>query len=130
MPISSLNGILIAANTGLRAAQIQLDLVSRNVTNASVDGYTRKDAPLETLVNGISAQGVNAGEIRRNVSSSLLQEIRAGNSIAETMRVKEDYLARLETLFGAPGDGSSIVAKLGNLANSFRALIGEPDSAA
>ncbi len=130
MPISSLNGILIAANTGLRAAQIQLDLVSRNVTNASVDGYTRKDAPLETLVNGISAQGVNAGEIRRNVSSSLLQEIRAGHSIAETMRVKEDYLARLETLFGAPGDGSSIVAKLGNLANSFRALIGEPDSAA
>ena len=98
MPISSLNGILIAANTGLRASQIQLDLVSRNVTNASVDGYTRKDAPLETLVNGISAQGVNAGEIRRNVSSSLLQEIRAGHSIAETMRVKEDYLARLETL--------------------------------
>ena len=46
------------------------------------------------------------------------------------MRVKEDYLARLETLFGSPGDGSSIVAKLGNLANSFRALIGEPDSAA
>jgi flagellar hook-associated protein FlgK len=130
MPISSLNGILIAANTGLRASQIQLDLVSRNVTNASVDGYTRKDAPLETLVNGLSAQGVNAGEIRRSVSSSLLQEIRAGHSIAETMRVKEDYLARLETLFGAPGDGSSIVAKLGNLANSFRALIGEPDSAA
>ena len=34
MPISSLNGILIAANTGLRASQIKLDLVSRNVTNA------------------------------------------------------------------------------------------------
>jgi len=126
---SSLGAILTSATSGMRAAQVGLDMVSRNIANASVEGYTRKDAPLETRIVAFGAQGVVTGEIRRSVSQSLLQDMRGGAAIAEAMRVKEDFLAQLELQFGAPGDGASIVSRLGALADGFRALVAEPDSA-
>lgn len=128
MPLSSISSILIAANSGMRAAQVGLDVVSRNVANASTEGYTRKTIHLQNQIVGAQGQGVIAGEIQRTVNLSLQREIRRGNSLGEAMRVREDFLGRLELAFGSPGDESSISAHLTNLGNAFRALAAQPDS--
>jgi flagellar hook-associated protein 1 FlgK len=129
MSLALLSAIMTSSTSGMRAAQVQLDIVSRNVSNANTEGYTRKEAPLQTLVGDTSAYGVTTGEVRRSVSQSLVQEIRTGTSIASALRTTEDYLGRLELAFGSPGDGASIAVTLGKLGDSFRALVTEPSSA-
>ena len=129
MATSSLNAILISANSGLRAAQIGLDVVSRNVANASTPGYTRKSVPLENRVVGGEGQGVKTGEIERSVNLGLMREIRRGLSSSEALRARDEFLSRLELAFGAPGDETSVSALLGRLGDSFRTLVAQPDSA-
>jgi flagellar hook-associated protein 1 len=129
MSTSSLNAILIAANSGLRASQVGLDVVSRNVANASTPGYTRKTVPLENRVVGGEGQGVFTGEIQRSVNVGLMREVRRGMSIGEALRAKEDFLGRLELAFGAPGDETSISSQVAKLGDAFRALSAQPDSA-
>jgi flagellar hook-associated protein 1 len=128
MPLASLGGILSSATSGMRAAQAGLDVVSRNVANAATEGYTRKQVPLENRVIGLQGAGVTTREIQRNVDKSLQKEIRLGASSEASLRVKEEFLARLELSFGTPGDDTSIAAQLGKLGNSFRTLVSQPDS--
>lgn len=128
MSLASLSGIFGNAASGMRSAQAQLDIVARNVSNAGTAGYTRKEAPLQTLVADGSAYGVTAGEVTRSVSRSLLQELRAGESIAAQLAVAEDFLAKLELSFGTPGDESSIATAVGKIGDAFRDLINEPNS--
>ena len=129
MALSTLSSILAAANSGLRASQVGLDVVSRNVANASTVGYTRKSVPLESLVVGGQGQGVRTGEVERVVNASLMKEIRKGLSTGEALRAREDFLARLELAFGTPGDESSISAMLGQVGDAFRGLVAQPESA-
>lgn len=129
MSLAFLSGIMTSATSGMRAAQAQLDIVSRNVSNAGTAGYTRKEVPLQTVIGNGAAFGVTTAEVRRSVSQSLLQELRTGTSSAAALRIAEDYLGRLELAFGAPGDGSSIATTLGNIGDSFRNLASEPNSA-
>jgi flagellar hook-associated protein 1 FlgK len=125
---ASLNAILSSANSGMRAAQAGLDVVSRNVSNAATEGYTRKEIQLENRVVGLVGAGVATGDVQRTVNKSLQKEIWRGNSDVEALRVKEDFLARLELGFGSPGDDNSVASMLGSLGNAFRKLVTQPDS--
>jgi flagellar hook-associated protein 1 FlgK len=129
MSLAFLTGVMSTSTSGMRAAQAQLDVISRNVANAGTPGYTRKEAPLETILADNSASGVTTGEVRRTVSRSLLQELRSGAAAAAALRVNEDYLARLERAFGTPGEDSSIASTLGKIGDAFRSLATEPSSA-
>lgn len=125
---ASLNGILNTANSGMRAAQAGLDVVSRNVSNAATEGYTRKQIQLENRVVGLVGAGVATGDVERTVNKSLQKEIWRGNSDGEALRVKEDFMGRLELGFGSPGDEGSVASMLGTLANAFRTLVSQPES--
>jgi flagellar hook-associated protein 1 FlgK len=126
--LNSISSILAAANSGLRASQTRLDIVSRNVANASTEGYTRKSVDLTNLVVGGSGQGVITGDVVRNVNKALMREIREGYSIGEARATEDDFLARLELAFGAPQDETSVATFLSRLSNSFRQLTSQPDS--
>jgi len=128
MSTSSLNGALLIATSGLRAAQAGIDVVSRNVANSGVDGYTRKTAPLSSIVTGDRGAGVRTLEITRNVNQTLLSQYQSAASSNERYSVEDDFLARFESAFGAPGDDANIAAKLGNLHNSITALTISPDN--
>ena len=128
MALSSLTSVMLSATSGMRAAQVGLDLVSRNVANASTDGYTRKSVNLENRIVGAQGQGVLTGEVERQVNKNLQREIRRGQGIGESLRTREEFLGRLELSFGSPGDESSVAGNLNKLGNAFRALVSQPDS--
>ena len=128
MTLSSLTSVMLSASSGMRAAQVGLDIVSRNVSNASTDGYTRKSVNLESRIVGFQGQGVMTGEVERQVNKSLQREIRRGQSIGESLRAREEFLGRLELAFGSPGDEGSVAGQLGDLGNAFRSLVSQPDS--
>lgn len=118
---------LIAATSGLKAAQAGIDLVSRNIANSTTEGYTRKLLPQTPQVVGGEGQGVSIGVATRQVNYRLQIEVRTGLSTSESYRVQDDLLSRLELSFGKPGDNTSIASQLAQLGDAFRTLSTSPD---
>jgi len=119
---------LLAATSGLRAAQAGLDVVSRNIANATTVGYTRKILPQTPLIVGGQGQGVRVGEVERYVDSRMQREARTYISATEVYRVMDDFLGQLELAMGQPGDNASFAYQLNSLGDAFRALAAMPSS--
>jgi len=124
---NSISSALLVATSGLKAAQAGIDVVTRNVSGSQVEGFTRKSANLTSLALADTNSGVRALEVTRNVNTHLLRQLRVMNSATERLGVEDDFLGRLETIFGKPGDDITITARIGNLADAFRALSVSPD---
>lgn len=125
--MGGLTTALLAATSGLRAAQTGIDLVSRNVANATTPGYTRKTVPQTPLIVGGEGQGVQLGMIQRQVNERLQIEVRSGISETATLEVTDDFLSRFELAFGKPGDNTTVSNQIHALADAFRQLATNPD---
>lgn len=123
----SLSLTLNTALTGLQTQQAALQIVSSNVANATTDGYTRKIADSSARVIDGLGVGVELGAIRRNVDSALMRDIRDTLSLIGAETVMEPYFNRMQDLFGAPGDNSSISATITDLAAAMEALAATPE---
>lgn len=124
---NSISSALLVATSGLKAAQAGIDVVTRNVSGSQIEGYTRKQATLETLALADTNSGVRVHEVTRFVNESLQRQLRSINSTTERLSVEDDFLGRFETIFGKPGDNIAITSKIGGLADAFRALSVSPD---
>ncbi|HEX9466644.1 MAG TPA: flagellar hook-associated protein FlgK [Alphaproteobacteria bacterium] len=124
---TSLNGALLIAASGLQANQVGLDVVSRNVANAQVTGYTSKTAPLESIVTGDANAGVRTLAITRNVTEALLRQLQTSNSVNQQMSTQSAFLQSFQNNFGQPGNSTNLAAQIGNLQNALSALTVSPD---
>jgi flagellar hook-associated protein 1 FlgK len=125
--MGGLTTALLAATSGLRAAQTGIDLISRNVANATTVGYTRKTIVQTPLIVGNEGQGVRLGDIERNVNARLQVEVRSGLSQTSAYQVRDDFLSRFELVFGKPGDNTTVSHQLSQLSDAFRQLSASPD---
>ena len=103
-----LYGVMRNAMGGLAASQAGLDVVSRNVANASTAGYTKQRLNQTVADNGGAAYGVRVGEVSRVYSQQLVAQLRGELSGAGYTDTRQSYLERLEIAFGAPGAGNGI----------------------
>ncbi|MDE0809885.1 MAG: flagellar hook-associated protein FlgK [Alphaproteobacteria bacterium] len=123
----ALTGALLSARSGILGAQAGIEVVSRNIANASTEGYTRKIHNQSNLVlSGVGA-GIRIDEITREVTKGLQREVREQTAIVEELEVIDDFLGRLEQEFGSPDDQSSISAKLTDLKLSIQAFATTPE---
>lgn len=114
------------ALAGMRSNQAGLDVVSRNVSNAGTPGYHRQS--LNILgTGGITSSSVRTMGVERAFEASLQKQY--NNSITSTSfaSVRADFLTRMETFFGAPGDESSLDTRYSGFQNSLMALTASPD---
>lgn len=125
----SLLGALSSARSGIIATQAAIDVASRNIANASVDGYTRKIQEVSTRVIDGRVGAVRTEEVTRNVSEQLQRDVRDQTTVVEELKIIEDFLARLELQFGRPEDSSSVASKITALKESFQVLATNPDLA-
>jgi flagellar hook-associated protein 1 FlgK len=126
--MGGLTTALLAATSGLRAAQTGIDVVSRNVANSSTPGYTRKTVPQTPLIVGGEGQGVQLGKLERQVNERLQIEVRSGLSETSTLQVTDDFLSRFELAFGKPGDNTTVSNQIQALSDAFRQLATNPDT--
>ncbi|MDF1793198.1 MAG: flagellar hook-associated protein FlgK [Thalassobaculaceae bacterium] len=125
----SLLSALTTATSGLNAAQAGIDIASRNITNANVDGYTKKTQTQTTRIIDGQSSTVRLEAVTREVNAQLQIDVRNQTSVVEELNVIDDFLGRLELQFGRPEDNSSISAKITDLKESFQVLATNPDSA-
>lgn len=123
----TLLGAISSARSGLAATQSAIDVASRNIASASVDGYTRKVQNYSTRVIDGRGGAVKVEEVTRNVNAQLQRDVREQSAVVEKLTIIEDFLARLELDFGRPEDNSSISSKITELKKSFQALATNPD---
>ncbi len=123
---TSLNSALLIAASGLNANQVGIGVVSANVSNSQVQGYTAKSAPLETMMAGNVDSGVRTLALTRNVSRALLGAVQSASSANQQLSTESAFLQSFQNNFGAPGNTTNIAAQIGNLQNAFSALTVNP----
>ena len=111
----SLTTSLLHARSGLVGAQAGLDVVSRNIANATTEGYTKKIHNQANLIIGGTGSGLKVEEVTRKVTDTLQESLREQNGVIEKLEILDDFIGRLELEFGRPDDQSSISAKLTDL---------------
>jgi flagellar hook-associated protein 1 FlgK len=116
------------ALSGLRVAQAGLNVVSNNIANAGVEGYTAKSLPQQSMISGDIGMGVRAGEITRFVDRAIQRDYRSQLAVNSYYSTRSSFLERLVSFQGGADQGKNIGAKIGNLYQEFVKLSGAPDS--
>ena len=111
------------ALSGLLASQARIDVVSRNITNASVEGYTEKTEQVATDPTG----GLRLLGISRQVDQALQATSRDSGAAINGLSAQIDALSQLEAQFGQPGDGTTLADQIANLKSSFQMLSVNPN---
>ncbi|MCW8916152.1 MAG: flagellar hook-associated protein FlgK [Magnetovibrio sp.] len=104
----SLTLALRTAQSGLLTSQSALDAVAQNVANVNSPDYSRKIVHMEQRVVGGVGAGVQLSEVVRAVDEGLLESLRKELSTVGQYDSKSSYYGRMQDLFGAPGDNTSI----------------------
>lgn len=115
------------ALSGMNTTQSGLGVLSRNVSNAGTPGYHSQS------LNVVDAQGSNSAYARiegvdRAFSTSLQRQYNESISDASYNSVRVDFMERLQTYLGLPGEEGSLDAAYTDFENSLRDLATSPDN--
>ena len=125
----SLTSALYNSLSGLRTAQAGIDVVARNLSNATTPGYTKKTAPQESVYLNGEVAGVRTLAITREIDLTVQRELRVERSSSANLAVIDEYLTELNQLFGRPDEEVSFAASVNRLGTSLAALADTPESA-
>ncbi len=116
--------------SGMKVAQSQLEVISRNIANADTAGYTAKTGNQKNLVLAGSSVGVTFTGTTRTVDEGLLKSYLASNTISGSLSVQSDYFSKAEVLLGTPQSDNSIAANVSNLQKYFETFATDVTSSA
>ena len=123
----SLTLALRTAQSGLLTNQSALDAVAQNVANVNSPNYSRKIVNMEQrVVAGVGA-GVQLSEVTRAVDEGLMKSLRLELSSFKQYDTQSSYFSRMQDLFGAPADNTSISHLMTEFGKSMEALTLAPD---
>lgn len=105
--------------SGMKVAQSQLEVISRNVANADTEGYSRKIGNQKNLVLAGTSVGVTFNGTTRAFDEGLLKSYLSSNTSSGALSAKTDYFAKAEILLGTPQSDNSIAANVSNLQKYF-----------
>ncbi|MGP1396859.1 MAG: flagellar hook-associated protein FlgK [Inquilinaceae bacterium] len=126
----SLSLTLSNALSGLNINQRALQVTSSNIANVNTDGYARKSAETRARVlDGVGA-GVEISAITRAVDEYLQRDLRTEGGILGERSVRNEFYARMQELFGAPGDDGAIGARVTDLASAMEEVAANPENPA
>jgi len=114
--------------SGLQFNQRQTQVVAGNISNAGTPGYTRKVITAsETLDASGNVNGVRADQVQRQLDLEVQRLVRENLPGASFANLTADVTARLDSLFGAPGDPTSLDALFNDFTKSLQDLAATPE---
>jgi flagellar hook-associated protein 1 len=125
--VGNLTGALRTAQSGLLTNQSALESVANNIANVNTEGYSRKDIKMEARVLSGNGAGVQLAEVRRVIDEGLLKNLRSESASYEMLSSQGIYYERMQEMFGAPGDNTSIGHMIGEFTESMEALALSPE---
>jgi len=127
----SLNAALSVASGSLQAIQTQLAVASSNVSNADVEGYSRKTVTKTSLATAGAGTGVAVTSITSSVDPWLLKSIYSATAASSASTTLSDYLQELGDSLGALSSdsgvsGNNLSAQLTSLTSALTELASTP----
>ncbi|PLX37251.1 MAG: flagellar hook-associated protein FlgK [Hyphomicrobiales bacterium] len=124
----SISSALSIAISGLRVTQQQVELASGNIANADTEGYTRKVTSTENIaIDGNRSLGVRRGDVQRTLDTFVLERYQASLSNSTNANVLADFQARLDAMYGAPGEITALDTIFNGFTASLEALSTSPE---
>ena len=123
----SLTVALRAAQSGLLTTQAAVDATAKNIANVNTEGYSRKIVNFENRVLAGQGAGTEITGFSRAINDGLVEDLRRELSEMTKMEVQGAYYERIQNLFGAPGDNSSISHIMSELGSAAESLALSPD---
>jgi len=124
----ALNGILSGALTSLQANTTAMKVVSQNIANLNTANYARRVVDFGNLGAAGAPVGVTIEDIRRVSDQYLTQEALSATSTSKQYEVQSSSFDQINTFLGAPGDGTALTTKLGNIFTALGAAQLTPSS--
>lgn len=126
--MTSLNGIMANAASGVMAAQTQLNTISNNIANINTPGYVREIANQQATVAGGVGNGVSITSIQ-NAANQFLQAASLGATASSGQAaIVSSLMDQAQALFGDPSSTTSYFSTLNNVFTSFSTLAANPSS--
>ncbi|GAB4238383.1 MAG: flagellar hook-associated protein FlgK [Methyloligellaceae bacterium] len=122
-----LTNVLNIAGSGLNVTQSSLDIVARNVANQHTPGYTKKTIGQEHVISGSQSFGARSTSITRAVDDFLQSQLRTETAALKDVEVRQQYLARLDQLFGDPGGPNALDSLYNEFAGALQELTSSPE---
>ena len=121
---SALNTALI----GLGFNQRQLDVTAGNIANAGNVGYTRKSISASASYDGNGRiTGVDVDSMRRYLDVAVQSQYRTSLAENQYASVSQQYLSRVDTMFGTIGDAGSLSNSYNEFVASMSNLVSGPE---
>lgn len=124
----SLNIALYNAISGLQANTRGLDVTAQNVSNVNTEGYSRKTVQLQSLSVQGQGAGVGIADVSRQANEFMIGQLRDAVTNLGDVKVRDEFYARMQDMFGSLSSDSSIGFGLSELAARFQALSDTPEN--
>lgn len=124
----SMASALSNAISGITAASRGTEVVSANLANALTPGYGRRELELSPRILGGNGGGVHIDGVTRNVSPSVLSDLRQARAGLGQSTVSANFFKSLETSIGVPHEDGSLTMLLSTFDTSLVAAASRPDS--
>ncbi|MDC9701779.1 MAG: flagellar hook-associated protein FlgK [Alphaproteobacteria bacterium] len=124
-----ISSILTSALSGLHVNEHEIELISRNISNARTPGYTRKVLNRESTFNTNDAISVRAGTVSRRLNEFLQEDLRSSNTELSYANVVKEGLEQIDLLFGKPDGELSLNKVYHRVTSALERLSATPGSA-
>ena len=116
------------ATSGLRAIQADMQVISGNVSNAAVDGYTRKTLDLSADTNGPNgAGGVRITGYSRSTSDAVAKLLNQAISDDGLHGTQNTYLTRIQDLLGSTQSNPQLSQALSDFSATWKNFAAAPE---
>lgn len=127
------SALMSLAMKGMAASYANMQTTGHNITNASVEGYSKQRAVLATAQGqftgaGFFGKGVDLVTITRDFNAFLAKEAAGTSSLASYDKARSEQLDSLQHVFLGGDDG--LGAQLGSFLNSFVDVASRPQDLA
>ena len=127
------SALMSLAMKGMAASYANMQTTGHNITNASVEGYSKQRAVLATSQGqftgaGFFGKGVDVVTVTRDFNAFLAKEAAGTKSLASYDKARSEQLDSLQNVFLGGEDG--LGAQLGSFLNSFVDVASRPQDLA
>lgn len=127
--MTTLNGILANAASGVLAAQTQLNVTSNNITNVNTPGYVREVANQQAAVVAGVGDGVTISQIQNATNQFLEAAGYSANAQSGQAGAISNIIDQAQALFGDPSSTTSYFSTLDSVFSAFSSLAANPTTA-
>ncbi|MCH5052334.1 flagellar hook-associated protein FlgK [Pectobacterium aquaticum] len=101
-----MSNLLNTAMSGLKGAQVALSVVSNNISNQAVTGYSRQNAILEQTISsatsaGYVGNGVNTVSINRQYNEFITNQLRSAQTTSSSVSAYYEQISKIDNLLAS-----------------------------